>query len=275
MASKAAFFVAFLALFSCAASAADIDVAILNFALNLECLEAQFYSYAAYGKGLSSADTGNGPKVVGGKKALLSPAAQSIAADIADDEISHVRLLRGALGKAAVKCPLIDIGNAFGAAADAAIGAKLSPAFSPYGSDIVFYHGAFIFEDVGVTAYKGAAKLITNKDYLEVAAGILAVEAYHGGFIRAKLLDSANVYVFPYKTQVKNIIAAISALRATVSGAKDDQGIVVDGKYVIAPADTTAVAFSRNTTQVLNIVYLGNKAKGGFFPNGLNGAITK
>ena len=30
-----------------------------------------------------------------------------------------------------------------------------------YGSDILFYHGAFIFEDVGVTAFAGAVPVIS------------------------------------------------------------------------------------------------------------------
>ena len=43
--------------------------------------------------------------------------------------------------------------GAFSIAANAALNTTLSPAFSPYTNDITFLHGAFIFEDVGVTAY--------------------------------------------------------------------------------------------------------------------------
>jgi hypothetical protein len=70
------------------------------------------------------------------------------------DELKHVILLRSALGSAAVDQPQIDIGAAFSVAANAAFNTTLSPSFTPYGDDVLFYHGAFIFEDVGVTAYK-------------------------------------------------------------------------------------------------------------------------
>lgn len=46
---------------------------ILNFALNLECLEAEFYSWASYGKPLSNELLGGGPASVGGMRANLSP----------------------------------------------------------------------------------------------------------------------------------------------------------------------------------------------------------
>lgn len=80
--------------------------------------------------------------------------SQALAKEIAADELSHVIFLRTALGAAAVPMPDLDLGTAFANAADAALGSKLSPSFSPYGSDLAFLFGAFIFEDVGVTAYK-------------------------------------------------------------------------------------------------------------------------
>jgi hypothetical protein len=242
--------------------------------ISAEYLEANFYSCAAYGVPIDSSLTGGGPSPTGCSKANLSPQALAYATAITKDEIAHVTLLRSALGSAAVSQPQIDIGPAFSAAANAAFGATLSPSFSPYGDDVLFYHGAFIFEDVGVTAYKGAATLITSKAYLDTAAGILAVEAYHGGSIRTLLFPLAQQTVFPYGTTVANIIGAISALRAKASNATDDLGLfTATGGYIVAPTDANAVAYSRSTSQVLSVVYLGGAGKGGFFPNGLNGSI--
>ena len=68
----------------------------------------------------------------------------------------------------------------------------------------------------------------------------------------------------------------ISDLRDAADGAGDrDQGIVINGKANIVPADDNALAFSRTADQVLNIVYLGGAAAGfGFFPDRMNGTIS-
>ena len=62
---------------------------------------------------------------------------------------------------------------------------------------------------------------------------------------------------------------AISTLRSKVGGGKDA------GIKMLVPADANAVTFARTTREVLNIVYLGGKTKGGFFPRGMNGAIKE
>lgn len=267
------------------AQTAPSDSDVLNFALNLEYLEAQFYSYAAFGTGLPAnllTGTGTQGAVSGGRQvAFTDPVVQQYAREIAADEVAHVAFLRSALGSAAVAQPAIDVSatptSAFSAAAQAAGLISAGQTFDPYANDENFLLGAFIFEDVGVTAYKGAAPLITNKTYLEAAAGILAVEAYHASIIRTTLYGKG--------LQTPTLVSATEAIsnaRDSLDGATDlDQGVrgANDGfgnlASNIVPLDGNGIAFSRTTGQVLNIVYLNRAAvaRGGFFPNGVNGAI--
>jgi hypothetical protein len=86
-------FVASLAVFSLAPAVAQTDFDILNFALNLECLEAEYYSNAVYGYGLNTTTLGSGPGSTGGLKANLSPELLKIATELANDEINHVSSL--------------------------------------------------------------------------------------------------------------------------------------------------------------------------------------
>ncbi|CAN5367118.1 ferritin-like domain-containing protein [soil metagenome] len=256
------------------------DADVLNFALNLEYLEAQFYSYAVTGSGLSASmlsGTGNQGALTGGRKVnFTDPIVEQYANEIAADEIAHVKFLRDQLGSSAVAQPAIDIGTdpngAFSAAARAAGLVGAGVAFDPYANDENFLLGAFVFEDVGVTAYKGAAPLITNKTYLEAAAGILAAEAYHAGLIRT-VLYRKGLETPTLRTSADKI----SDARDSLDGGSDlDQGISqVGAASNLVPTDKDSIAFSRTTGQVLNIVYLNGAAAaaGGFFPSGVNGNI--
>lgn len=272
-----------------AQTAAPTDNDILNFALNLEYLEAQFYSFASFGTGLNAnLLTGTGARGdVSGTNATGARAVpfddvviRQYAREIANDEIAHVRFLRTALGNAAVAQPSIDISiNPNGAFSNAARAAGLiasAPAgmpqttfFDPYANDTNFLLGAFIFEDVGVTAYKGASPLLTSKVFLEAAAGLLAVEAYHAAIVRTVL--------FARGTDTRAASEAISNARDSLDGMSDiDQGVAPRGAASnIVPLDNDGLAFSRTTGQVLNIVYLNRAAvtQGGFFPAGVNGTI--
>ncbi|QNQ08394.1 ferritin-like domain-containing protein [Sphingomonas alpina] len=266
------------------AQSAPSDADVLNFALNLEYLEAQFYQVAVFGTGLPAGQlTGTGTQgaVTGGRKVTFTdPVVAQYAKEIAQDEVAHVAFLRTQLGTVAVAQPAIDIGvtptSAFSNAARAAGLIGAGAAFDVYANDENFLLGAFIFEDVGVTAYKGAAPLLTNKTYLEAAAGILAVEAYHAGLVRTVLY--AKGLAIP---SLRTSADAISGARDSLDGSSDlDQGITGTGTGTgttsnIVPLDSDGIAFSRTTGQVLNIVYLTNSAAGmgGFFPAGVNGAI--
>ncbi len=249
-----------------AAGVTDVD--ILNFALNLEYLEAEFYLRATTGQGLpASATSGSGTQgtVTGGSQVnFKNPWLGQLAAEIANDEYNHVLFLRSALGSAKVAEPAIDLATSFTVLAQAAGIIKAGQTFNPFANDNTFLLGAYIFEDVGVTAYSGAAPLIQSKQYLAAAAGILAVEAYHASEIRLQLLLAG-------KSDPTNKIAK---LRAALSGVHDDQGVYRHGAANIVPTDENSLAYARDTSQVLNIVYGGGAASNYlFFPNKLNGTI--
>lgn len=252
------------------------DGSILNFALNLEYLEAEFYLRAVTGTGLpASMTTGKGTlgNVSGGRAVTFKTAViKKFAEEIAADEKAHVALLRSALGGAAVARPTISLDASFTAAATAAGLITKGQTFDPYANELNFLFAAFIFEDVGVTAYKGAAPFIANKTYLSAAAGLLAVEAYHAGIIRATLYAEGIATPAVYADVQK-----ISDARDSLDGSSDDdQGIGTAAVANLVPTDANGLAFGRTPAQVLNVVYLNPKAvtSGGFFPAGVNGGIN-
>lgn len=280
------------------------DADILNFALNLEYLEASFYLYAATGAGLDASDTTPGSAspyqtvgtVTAGDAAAvpgLTSGQQEILNEIAFEEQAHVRFLRKALGTAAVPMPDIDL-SFFGPLAVAATittAATGEGSFNPFASFDYFLLGAFIFEDVGVTAYAGAAPLISpagvTSGYLTAAAGIMAVEAYHAGYVRTSLTGRAiaagSASAYPYLAAANLVEDLRATLTVGDSAAPSTSGSVetlltlpsslTTPSAIVAASASNAVGFNRTVNQVLHIVYgsptVGVKS-GGFFPSGVN-----
>ena len=125
---------------------ASSDVDILNFALTLEYLEAAFYAEAV-------------------SKGKLTGATAKYAKVVASDEAQHVAFLKTALGMHAVKKPTFDFKGT-----TAAMGS--------------FQKTAMALEDTGVSAYAGAAPMISNKKTLSAALSVHSVEARHAAWIR-------------------------------------------------------------------------------------------
>ena len=293
------------------------DADILNFALNLEYLEANYYYLAAFGTNISTANSlyTGGAAVQGitgvGTQGTVTVKANprvpfalnyvaAYAVETAIEEGNHVSFLRTQLGSLAVAQPQIDLMTSFNSLAFAAgITPSASTVFDPFASDANFLIGAYIFEDVGVTAYHGAAPLIsqttTGKGYLAAAASILAVEAYHAGLVRTTInaLDPTGTLGYIGYTQKISTLRASLSKAALSSIAVDDipltpgtttyslaNAAAVTGTTIVDADQTNVIAFSRNTTQVLNIVTGGGatttgvKATGIFFPNGLNGLFA-
>ena len=297
------------------------DNDILNFALNLEYLEANFYYQAAFGTTIDVANAastaagaplitlnqtvGTKGTVTGGSKVPFTTVqVGSYAVETAVEEGKHVAALQSALGSLAVAQPAINIAagtpGAFGTLATAAL-IPGGASFTPYQSDATFLVGAYVFEDVGVTAYHGAASLLTSSANLSVAAGILGVEAYHAGLIRTSIsyMDPTNAGIGSYTNLISSLRATLAkqgllgVAPSTYDANPDDYGLATVSTSLagsgsvtstrLTDADgTNVIAFARNTTQVLNIVTGGgavnvagtaavSPAIGVFFPAGLNG----
>jgi hypothetical protein len=137
------------------ADSADLgsgDAGILNYAYALEQLEAAFYLYVAAHpySGISAAET-----------AILN--------DIRDHEVVHRDFFKTAIGAAGA--PVIKDLNVDFSSID------FSSRASVLGT-------AKAFEDLGVSAYNGAGKLLKSADYLLLAGKIVSVEARHASTIR-------------------------------------------------------------------------------------------
>ena len=273
------------------------DQDILTFALNTEYFEATFYSMAVTGAGLAANMTGGilgyGPKpnqevaagavttYSNGPVPFVTPYVKQFAAEIAADEVGHVQLLRGALGKHAPAAPAADLKGAFTTAMLAAGVIPAGTIFDPFASERNFLLAAYFINDIGVTAYVGAAPYLTSAANLAAAAGILGVEAYHAGETRTV------VYAMGEENNDVGLLTnadTISTLRnktAALSGAPPltDEGITgALGQANIIPTDGNSLAFGRGFPALLSLFYLNtvptlSPAPGGFIPSGLNGRI--
>ena len=224
-------------------------VDVLNFALNLEYLEANFYLYASTGVGLASSLNGSGVAVTGAPGKLpLDAATLAVCQALAQDETNHIAELRAAitsLSGTPIAQPAINL---------AANGAVTTQA--------QFLMAARQFTALGGSAYVGGAQLlVSNAAVLTTAGQILGAEGQHAG-----------------------VLAYLCINQGVVSPAIDAQDVPpVQGNYfTVAPM--TALSPSRNTSQVLGVAYGVSTAAtttpptgttmGGFFPSGFNGTIT-
>ncbi len=270
------------------------DNDILNFALNLEYVESEYFLHGVTGQGLGAADIGAKPgAVTGGAKvdftaalptvsgtAVPASVIQAYAVELANIELTHLRTLRAALGSAAVDRPDIDFTNGFATAASAAgITLASEQPFNPFSDPYSFVLGGFIFGDVGVTALHGAGPLIKDKKVaLPLAGGLQGVESYQAAELRTILAYLGDPFL-SYANSIAALRANASGVTGTTGGADAPIGTISPSVSIqIVPTDSNSIAYDRNFDQVLHILYLdpnpGVVSKGGFFPTGLKGNIT-
>ncbi|WP_341839114.1 ferritin-like domain-containing protein [Chitinophaga caseinilytica] len=132
------------------------DIGILNYAYALEQLEAAFYIRVTqtFFSGATATE-------------------QQFLTDIRDHEIAHREFFRNALGGKAIPTLEADF-------------SKID-----FNSRASVLGTAKAFEDLGVAAYNGAGKLITDGAYLLLAGKIVSVEARHAAMIRDLLSNGS------------------------------------------------------------------------------------
>ncbi|MGI8772773.1 MAG: ferritin-like domain-containing protein [Acidobacteriaceae bacterium] len=230
--------------------AAEItDYDLLNLALNVEYLQAEFYTmvvtgkrleqigFPLSGKGTYGPTTGGAQINFGASGPLHGPLGRT-ANGLMGDEQRHARFFRSQLGSYAIAKPALNL-----------------DAMGKIDTYLKFIVMARAFEQTCESFLTGAAALIQSKKILTAAAQILGDEAEHVGNLRL----FCDLYNVPTKK--------------------------IDWKDVLPPPTGTneftinanGMAPTRTLSEVLAILYGSNKpgtSRGGFFPQGLNGAIN-
>jgi len=137
------------------------DVGILNYAYALEQLEAAFYTQVVLTpySGISALET-------------------EYLRDIRDHEIAHREFFKAAI--AGVGTPIQDLEVDFSSIT--------------FTSRTSVLDTAKAFEDLGVSAYNGAGKLLTSAVYLGLAGKIVSVEARHAAIIRDLITPGGTAF---------------------------------------------------------------------------------
>ncbi|KAJ1414326.1 Ferritin-like domain [Sesbania bispinosa] len=245
------------------------DVDLLEFPLNLEYLEAEFFLFGSLGHGLDVVAPNlaqGGPPPIGAKLAKLDILVRDVILQFGLQEVGHLRAIKRTVR--GFPRPLMDLSTeSFAKIMDNAFGRPLHPRFDPYANEINFLLASYVIPYVGLT-------------------GLLGVESGQDAVIRALLYERRGMMVQPYGISVAEFTNRISALRNRLGNAGlKDEGLVVprvqgaEGRVSgnILAGDRDSLAYPRTPQEILSIVYgtADERLPGGFYPNGASGRIAR
>ncbi|XP_057952643.1 desiccation-related protein PCC13-62-like [Malania oleifera] len=264
------------------------DVDLLEFPLNLEFLEAEFFLWGALGRGLDVVAPKlamGGPSPLGARIANLDPLTRDIIAQFAYQEVGHLRAIQSTVK--GFPRPLLDLSvKSFATVINSAFGRPLEPPFDPYANSINYLIASYVIPYVGLTGYVGANPKLQGAVSKRLVAGLLGVESGQDAVIRTLLYEHALERVHPYEITVAEFTSRISELRDKLGhqGLKDEGLIVpkaegaegkIEGNVLVG--NEYSISYDRTPEEILRIVYgSGDEhVPGGFYPKGGNGHIAK
>ncbi|KAK2996956.1 hypothetical protein RJ639_026395 [Escallonia herrerae] len=264
------------------------DIDMMQFAENLEHLEADFFLWSALGYGLDQVAPWlamGGPPPIGAQKANLDALTQHIIEEFGYEEVGHLRALKTTVG--GFPRPLLDLSvHNFAKLFDQAFGYPLVPPFDPYRDSLSYMLASYVIPYVGLVGYVGTNPNINGYITKRLLAGLLGVEAGQDAVIRSYLYERAKEVVHPYNHTVAEFTIRISELRNQLAmcGIKDE-GIIVplelgaENRTMtnVLSANYDSLSYRRTPQEILRIVYgTGNEhVPGGFYPHGGNGRIAR
>lgn len=267
------------------------DKDLIDFLVNVECLEGLFDTWGVFGRGFNGDLAKGGPTPIGGKKVDILPKYKGWLQEVALNEQGHALFTRHAGSD--IPCPAIDfVGgwNKWMAAAynlpdGVTIEQQFGSAFDPFQDTQTFVTCVTALEELGATGNKGLIGLITNPVLANGVAGLATSATAQATVERVILWELKDEIIEPFGETVLQVFARVSALRDRLDGPQlDDQGLInrdprfiaVPNNFVnMIPTDSQGLTFSRTPQMNLNILFLGDQSgMGVFFPNGLNGRLT-
>lgn len=264
------------------------DVPLLEFPLNLEYLEAEFFLYGALGYGLDRVApklSDGGPPPYGVRLANLDPFTKDVITQFGYQEVGHVKAIKA--GVKGFPRPFLNLSAAaFASVMNSAVGKTLYPPFDPYANSINYLLASYVIPYVGLTGYVGANPKLQGYKSKKLVAGLLGVEAGQDAVIRALLYQHAFSTVHPYNYTVAEITDLISILRDKLGHAGlKDEGLIVppilgaEGKLAgnVLAGDNYSLSYPRTPEEILRIIYSSGDehVPGGFYPKGADGKIAK
>ncbi|KAK9673122.1 hypothetical protein RND81_12G147700 [Saponaria officinalis] len=265
-----------------------IDILLLQFAQNLEHMEADYFLWGALGYGLDVVApwlAQGGPPPIGARKANLDKFTWSIIREFGFEEVGHLRVLKSTVG--GIPRPLMDLSpNQFARVMNEALECALEPPFDPYRDSLSYMLASYLFPYVGLNGYVGANQLLRGYRSKRLLAGLEGVESGQDAIIRMYLYERATEIVHPYNFTVAYVTERISILRNRLGmcGPKDE-GVIVppelgaeaNSSTNVLSANRDSLSYPRTPAEILRIVYgTGDEhVPGGFYPKGGNGKIAR